>query len=159
MNGVTAVISAMRTLDAKALSELALALCLAGAIIVWIGLRFDRQVFRWAGITVIIAGLVGLIFQNSLSRQTLAQPGVTLPSARCLAEPLPVSVPEPDPQAEAQAEAEEEADPQAAPAAVGRRVGWWNHHPAAAAPATPAAAAPVLAFPRQALRARRLLLS
>jgi hypothetical protein len=95
MNGLTAAMSAIRTLDAKALSELALGLCLAGAIVVWIGLRFDRQVFRWAGITVIVAGLVGLIFQNSLSRQTLAQPGVTLPSPAASASPSPSPSPSP----------------------------------------------------------------
>jgi hypothetical protein len=93
MSGMTATTLAMRTLDAKALSELALALCLGGAIVVWIGVRFDRQVFRWAGITVIVLGLGGLIFQNSLSRQTLAQPGFTLPSAS----PTPSVSPSPSP--------------------------------------------------------------
>lgn len=90
---MTATILAMRTLDAKTLSEFALALCLGGAIVVWIGVRFDRQVFRWAGITVIVVGLAGLIFQNSLSRQTLAQPGFTLPSAS----PTPSVSPSPSP--------------------------------------------------------------
>ena len=73
------VIGAIRTLDAKVLSELALALCLGGAIVVWIGIRFDRQVLRWAGMSVIVVGLVGLIFQNSLSKQTLAEPTSILP--------------------------------------------------------------------------------
>jgi hypothetical protein len=73
------MVGAIRTLDAKALSELALALCLGGAIVVWIGIRFDRQVFRWAGMSVIVVGLVGLIFQNSLSKQTLAEPTSILP--------------------------------------------------------------------------------
>jgi hypothetical protein len=65
-------LAAVKALDAKALSEVALTLCGVGALGVWIGLRFDRYLFRWAGMTVIVVGLLGLIFQNSLSRQTQA---------------------------------------------------------------------------------------
>jgi hypothetical protein len=79
MTDMVTVIGAIRTLDAKALSELALGLCLGGAIVVWVGIRFDRQVLRWAGLSVIVIGLVGLIFQNALSRQTLAEPTSILP--------------------------------------------------------------------------------
>src|SRR5213594_2370010 len=74
------MMGAIRALDAKTLSQFALGLCLGGAVVVWIGIRFDRQVLRWAGMTVIVVGLVGLIFQNSLSRQTLAQQTSILPA-------------------------------------------------------------------------------
>ena len=70
----------MKTLDAKTLSEVALALCLAGAVVVWLGLRLDRYVVRWAGMAVIVVGLMGLIFQGSLTHQTLAsQSSFTFP--------------------------------------------------------------------------------
>ena len=90
-------IGAIRTLDAKALSELALGLCLGGAIVVWIGIRFDRHVFRWAGLSVIIVGLVGLIFQNSHSRQTLAEPTSILPPVVQSPSPSPSPSPTPKP--------------------------------------------------------------
>jgi hypothetical protein len=61
-----------KALDAKALSEAALILCGVGALGVWVGLRVDQYLFRWAGMAVIVVGLLGLIFQNSLSRQTQA---------------------------------------------------------------------------------------
>jgi hypothetical protein len=89
--------AAIRTLDAKTLSEIALGLCLFGAIVVWIGIRFDRHVFRWAGLSVIVVGLVGLIFQNSLSRQTLAEPTSILPPVVQSPSPSPSPSPTPSP--------------------------------------------------------------
>ena len=72
----------MKTLDAKTLSEVALVLCLAGAVVVWLGLRLDQYLVRWAGMAVIVAGLLGLIFQGSLTHQTLAaQSSFTFPTA------------------------------------------------------------------------------
>ena len=99
MTDMVTAIGAIRTLDAKALSEFALGLCLGGAIVVWIGIRFDRHVFRWAGLSVIVIGLVGLIFQNSLSRQTLAEPTSILPPV------VQTHVAQPDALADAHAEA------------------------------------------------------
>jgi hypothetical protein len=59
-------------IDAKTTSEVALALCLAGAVVVWAGLRFDLFGLRWGGMAVIVLGLLGLIFNGSLSRPSLA---------------------------------------------------------------------------------------
>src|SRR5438874_234839 len=53
MSGMTIGLVAVKAFDAKALSEAALILCGVGALGVWIGLRFDRYLFRWAGMTVI----------------------------------------------------------------------------------------------------------
>jgi hypothetical protein len=72
MSGMAVGLAAVKAFDARALSEAALILCGAGALGVWIGLRFDRYLFRWAGMAVIVVGLLGLIFQSSLSRQTQA---------------------------------------------------------------------------------------
>ena len=89
----------MKTLDPKTLSEIALVLCLAGAVVVWLGLRADRHVLRWSGMALIVAGLMGLIFQGSLTNQTSANPGtgdVQLPTAASVS-PSPTPTPEPSP--------------------------------------------------------------
>jgi hypothetical protein len=82
----------VKTLDAKTLSEVALALCLAGAVVVWLGLRLDRYIVRWAGMAVIVVGLMGLIFQGSLTHQTLASQ-----SSFTFAPPSPTQSPTPSP--------------------------------------------------------------
>ena len=91
----------MRTLDPKTLSEIALALCFAGAIVVWLGLRADRHVMRWGGMGLIVVGLVGLIFQGSLTNQTSANPGigdVQLPTAASISRsPTPAPKPSASP--------------------------------------------------------------
>lgn len=49
---------------------------------VWLGLRLDRYIARWIGMAVIVVGLLGLIFQGSLSHQTLAsQSSFSFPTA------------------------------------------------------------------------------
>jgi hypothetical protein len=60
------------SIDAKTTSEIALGLCLAGAVVVWAGLRIDQFALRWGGMGVIVLGLLGLIFNGSLSRPSLA---------------------------------------------------------------------------------------
>jgi hypothetical protein len=98
MTDMVNAIGAIRTLDARVLSELALGLCLGGAVVVWVGIRFDRHVFRWAGLSVIVIGLVGLIFQNSLSRQTLAEePASILPPVVQTTSPIMSPSPSPRP--------------------------------------------------------------
>src|SRR5438093_13715942 len=97
MTDMMTAIGSIRTLDAKALSELALGLCLGGAILVWVGIRCDRHVFRWAGLSVIVIGLVGLIFQSSLIRQTLAEPTSILPPVVQSPSPSPSPLPSPKP--------------------------------------------------------------
>lgn len=91
----------MNTLDAKTLSEFALALCLAGAVVVWVGLRLDRYIVRWIGMAVIVVGLLGLIFQGSLTHQTLAAPQSTFsfPTAPVETSPSfsPTTPPSPSP--------------------------------------------------------------
>jgi hypothetical protein len=72
MIDMTTGLAVAKALDAKALSEVALILCAVGAVGVWVGLRLDRYLFRWAGMTIIVVGLMGLIFQNSLTRPTQA---------------------------------------------------------------------------------------
>jgi hypothetical protein len=93
MSDVTIGLAAVKAFDARALSEAALILCGAGALGVWIGLRFDRYLFRWAGMAVIVVGLLGLIFQNSLSRQTQAA-DLEFPTAPS-ASPTPSFTPSP----------------------------------------------------------------
>jgi len=88
----------VKTLDAKTLSEIALALCLAGAVVVWLGLRLDRYIVRWTGMAVIVAGLLGLIFQGSLTHQTLAaQSSFSFPTAGPTTSPSPSFSPSPSP--------------------------------------------------------------
>jgi len=78
----------VKTLDPRTLSEVALSLCLAGAVVVWLGLRLDQYLVRWAGMAVIVAGLLGLIFQGSLTHQTLAsQSSFTFPTAPVVTSP------------------------------------------------------------------------
>jgi hypothetical protein len=95
MSGMAMGLAAVKAFDARALSEAALVLCGVGALGVWIGLRFDRYVFRWAGMAVIVVGLLGLIFQNSLSRQTQAA-DLQFPTAPS-ASPTPSLSPSPSP--------------------------------------------------------------
>ena len=151
MNGVTAVISAMRTLDAKALSELALALC---------G-RSDHRLDRASGSTGrCSAGRASpsssRASSGSSSRTRSAgrrsrSRDVTLPSLAAVGQPLAVPVPQPDAQAEAKPKKKPTHN---AAAAVGRRLGSGGTvTQPQPAPTAPAAAALVLAFPRQALRA------
>ena len=88
----------VKTLDAKTLSEAALALCLAGAVVVWLGLRLDRYIVRWAGMAVIVVGLMGLIFQGSLTHQTLAsQSSFTFAPPTDSPSPTPSPTPSPSP--------------------------------------------------------------
>ena len=89
----------MKGLNPKTLSEAALALCLAGAVVVWLGLRLDRYLFRWVGMAVIVIGLMGLIFQGSLTHQTLAQSSFSFPPATpsLSASPSPSAKPSPSP--------------------------------------------------------------
>lgn len=109
----------MKTLDAKTLSEIALALCLAGAVVVWIGLRVDRYVVRWIGMAVIVAGLVGLIFQGSLTHQTLAsQPSFSFPAAPTATSPSPsISTPPSSPPASPSPKKKKPAKPKKKPPA------------------------------------------
>jgi cytoskeletal protein RodZ len=86
------------SIDAKTTSEVALALCLAGAVVVWAGLRFDLFGLRWGGMAVIVLGLLGLIFNGSLSRPSLAsgeRPVMVISSSSIspspTAEPTPTS--------------------------------------------------------------------
>jgi len=84
------------SIDAKTTSEVALALCLAGAVVVWAGLRFDMFGLRWGGMAVIVLGLLGLIFNGSLSRPSLAsgeRPVLVISSPSISPSPTPEPTP------------------------------------------------------------------